>query len=85
MPRQTIVRCLTDFGYKWKRVPKKTRLYDKQIKSRQEFWEKYGDKNADCWVANLKSRLGWCDLDDRTERLEQAPEARCAEHPFQLV
>ena len=51
--RQTIVRALNEFGFIWKRVPKKSRLDEKQLKSRQEFWESYGAKTADWWVENL--------------------------------
>lgn len=51
--RQTITKCLGEFGYTWKPVAKKSRLDEKQLKARQEFYEKFGDKSADWWIANL--------------------------------
>ena len=51
--RQTINKCLNEFGFYWKPVAKKSNLNEKQIKERQRFWEKYGDKSAEWWVANL--------------------------------
>lgn len=51
--RQTVTRCLAEFGYRWKPVSKKQRLSDKQLKDREEFWNKYGSKSSDWWVANM--------------------------------
>ena len=51
--RQTVTRCLAEFGYRWKPVSKKQRLSDKQLKDREEFWSKYGSKSSDWRVANM--------------------------------
>ena len=55
--RQTIVRCLNEFGYQWKPVPKKTRLADKHLKAREEFHEQFGQKSAEWWVENMNCVL----------------------------
>ncbi len=51
--RQTITRCLNEFGYFWRPVPKKQRLDEKHLKARKEFHDKYGGKSADWWVSNM--------------------------------
>ena len=51
--RQTITRCLNDFAYSWKPVPKQQRLDDKTLKARKEFHDAYGHKSADWRVANM--------------------------------
>ena len=51
--RSTVCRCLNDFGYHWKPVPKAGRFDEKQLRARQLFYEKYGQKTADWWIANL--------------------------------
>ena len=56
--RQTITRCLAEFWYRWKPVSKKQRLSDTQLKAREDFWNKYGDKNSDWWISSMNRVLG---------------------------
>ena len=51
--RQTITKCLNEFGYFWRPVPKKQRLDEQQLKARKEIHDKYGNKSADWWVSNM--------------------------------
>ena len=69
--RQTILRALNEFGYYWKRVPKKSRLDEKQLKSRQAFWEQYGLKTAEWWADNLNVVLGGVTLTTAPKGLSQ--------------
>lgn len=50
---RTIQRILNTAGYHWTRVPKQTRFNKESLRTREEFVDKYGNKDAAWWEANM--------------------------------
>ena len=50
---RTLQRTLKRHGFRWRSVPKKIPLTPEHLAKRQEFVDKYGDKSAAWWEANM--------------------------------
>ena len=55
--KRTIARTLGRHGFHWKAVPRKTPLSERDLETRKTFVDKYRDKTASWWEANMNLAL----------------------------